>query len=327
MLEYNNVKFNSMIDVVFTDTHFGWKNNSMTWLNSQLNFIYKQFIPTIKRLSKKEPVRVIHCGDVFESRSTISTYVATKVVQAFKDIRSVCNDFVIVCGNHDFYSPNSDTVNTVKLLLSDTDITIVDQTMYEVDGHAFVPWYVWENGQFETNAKYIFCHADIVNGIIPVGAIGKSIFSGHIHTRMCRDSKGLYNLGSCYSLTFTDANSIRGFYVIENEKIQFIPNTESINFYRFYNDEILNKDINTLDHNDYIEIYVTETNMLNEDYITTIKRFTERFTHLWIIPQVVVNSGSINEDFKDYDIEAIMNDMIPEDLKEFFEKVKNRLNN
>ena len=85
-----------MIDVLFTDTHFGWKNNSMTWLNSQMNFIYKQFIPTIKKLSKKEPVRVIHLGDVFDSRSTISTYVATKVVEAFKDIRSVCNEFVIV---------------------------------------------------------------------------------------------------------------------------------------------------------------------------------------------------------------------------------------
>ena len=102
-----------MINVIFTDTHFGWKNNSMTWLNSQMDFIYKQFIPEIKRLSKDESVRVIHCGDVFDSRSTISTYVATKVVQAFKDIRSVCEDFVIVCGNHDFYSPNSDTVNTV----------------------------------------------------------------------------------------------------------------------------------------------------------------------------------------------------------------------
>ena len=91
-----------MIDVLFTDTHFGWKNNSMTWLNSQMNFIYNQFIPTIKKLSTKDDVRVIHLGDVFDSRSTISTYVASKVVQAFKDIRKWCDEFIIVCGNHDF---------------------------------------------------------------------------------------------------------------------------------------------------------------------------------------------------------------------------------
>ena len=316
-----------MIDVLFTDTHFGWKNNSMTWLNSQMNFIYKQFIPTIKKLSKKEPVRVIHLGDVFDSRSTISTYVATKVVEAFKDIRSVCNEFVIVCGNHDFYSPNSDTVNTVTLLLNNIDITIVDQDMYETDNHAFVPWYVYENGEFTTDAKYIFCHADIVNGVIPVGCIGKSIFSGHIHTPLCRNSKGLYNLGSCYSLNFADANSTRGFYVIENDKVQFIPNKESINFYRFYNDEILNKDIDSLNTNDYIEIYVSEINMSKDDYITAIKKFTDRFTHLWIIPQVVSNTSATGEDFKEYDIEAIMADMIPDDLQHFFEKVKNRINN
>ena len=316
-----------MIDVLFTDTHFGWKNNSMTWLNSQMNFIYKQFIPTIKKLSKKEPVRVIHLGDVFDSRSTISTYVATKVVDAFKDIRSVCNEFVIVCGNHDFYSPNSDTVNTVTLLLNNIDITIVDQDMYETDNHAFVPWYVYENGEFTTDAKYIFCHADIVNGVIPVGCIGKSVFSGHIHTPLCRNSKGLYNLGSCYSLNFADANSTRGFYVIENDKVQFIPNKESINFYRFYNDEILNKNIDSLNTNDYIEIYVSEINMSKDDYITPIKKFTDRFTHLWIIPQVVSNTSATGEDFKEYDIEAIMADMIPDDLQHFFEKVKNRLNN
>jgi hypothetical protein len=128
-------------------------------------------------------------------------------------------------------------------------------------------------------------------------------------------------------LNFADANSTRGFYVIENDKVQFIPNKESINFYRFYNDEILNKDIDSLNTNDYIEIYVSEINMSKDDYITAIKKFTDRFTHLWIIPQVVSNTSATGEDFKEYDIEAIMADMIPDDLQHFFEKVKNRLNN
>ena len=135
-----------MIDVIFTDTHFGWKNNSMTWLNSQMDFIYKQFIPEIKALKYLHgEVRVIHCGDVFDSRSTIGTYVASKVVQAFKDIRSVCDEFVILCGNHDFYSPNSDTVNTVKLFMSHLNIDIVDQEVLVRDNRAFVPWYAWQN--------------------------------------------------------------------------------------------------------------------------------------------------------------------------------------
>lgn len=316
-----------MIDVIFTDTHFGWKNNSMTWLNSQMNFIYQQLIPTIKKLSKEDKVRVIHCGDVFDSRSSISTYVATKVVKAFSDIRNVCDDFVIVCGNHDFYSPNSDTVNTVRLLLGHKNINIVDQELLEYDGHAFVPWYVYQNNDFKLSddIKYVFCHADIVLESIPETCWGKTILSGHIHTPLLRTKKGLYNLGSCYNLNFADANSERGFYIIKDNKITFHPNTVSITFHRLYNDDILDKDISNMNVDDYVELYVSEVNMVKESYINTIKKYTERFTHLWIIPQVITNNNLDTENFTGYDIEAIMDNMIPEELSEHYAKVKHKI--
>lgn len=314
-----------MIDVVFTDTHFGWKNNSMTWLNSQLNFIYKQFIPHIEMLHKKDAVRVIHCGDVFESRSTISTYVASKVVQAFKDIRKVCDELVIVCGNHDFYSPNSDTINTVKLFMSKLDIVIVDQQIYETGQHAFVPWYVWQSGCFETQAKYIFCHADILMEQIPSCCFGKTIFSGHIHTPNCNTKKELYNLGSCYSLTFADSNQYRGYYVISSGEPRFYCNNTSIKFHRLYNDEILKCNIASLNQDDYVELYVSETNMTSEEYIAVIKKFTERFTHLWIIPQVVSSADTINEGFTGYNLENIVEDIIPNELLPFYDKVKAKI--
>lgn len=315
-----------MIDVIITDTHFGWKNNSIKWLNSQTEFIYSQLIPKIKELKKQDKVRVIHCGDVFESRSTISTYIATKVVKIFSDIRSECDEFIIVCGNHDFYSPNSDTVNTVKLLFSNLDIIIVDKEIYEIDDHTFIPWYVWESGEFNINGKYVFCHADIVGGIIPDSCIGKNIFSGHIHTPLCRPKRGLYNLGSCYSLSFADSNSERGFYIIKNHEVSFEKNTVSIKFYRLYNEEILNADLSKYNDDDYIELYATETNLSREDYISTIKKFTDKFNHLWIIPQVSAGAEALNEDFKQYDIESIIESMVPEDIQEFYEILKKRIN-
>lgn len=316
-----------MIDVIFTDTHFGWKNNSMTWLNSQMNFIYKQFIPEIKHLRKiHKEVRVIHCGDVFDSRSTISTYVATKVVQAFKDIRSVCDDFVILCGNHDFYSPNSDEVNTVSLFMNNLDIKIVDKQIYETTTHAFVPWYVWHEGTFETDANYVFTHTDLLHDEIPDSCRDKMIMSGHIHTPRYDERRGRHNLGSCYSLNFADANQKRGYYILKQGQLSFEPNKVSINFYRLYNENILETDVDSLDPNDYIELYVSETNMIKESYIEAIKRFTERFSHLWIIPQVVALSENINEDFKGYDIEAIMEISIPEDLTDLYIKIKNKIN-
>ena len=316
-----------MIDVIFTDTHFGWKNNSMTWLNSQMRFIYEQFIPTIVELKRQDKVRVIHCGDVFDSRSTISTYVASKVVQAFKDIRTACDEFVIVCGNHDFYSPNSDTVNTVELFMSHMDIKIVDKEIYTTDRHAFVPWYVWENGEFElTDVDYVFCHADIVGGVIPPACIGKSVFSGHIHIPHYKETRGLYNLGSCYSLNFADSNSVRGFYIIKSGQVSFETNKVSINFHRLYNEEVLTTDISNYRVMDYVELYISQENMSKESYVAAIKKYTEYFTNLWIIPQTTQSNGTLNEDFTGYDIEAIMEASIPEDLTDFFQKVKNRIN-
>lgn len=313
-----------MIDVIFTDTHFGWKNNSMTWLNSQLNFIYKQFIPKIKELSKINDVRVIHCGDVFDSRSTISTYVATKVVKAFADIRANCKEFIILCGNHDFYSPNDDTINTVSLFMNNMNIDIVSQEVLERDGHAYIPWYKWiDRDNIDITEGFVFCHGDILNETLPEWARGRTIFSGHIHTP--GEKPGLFNLGSCYSLNFADSNSDRGFYIIKDGKISFIKNEVSIKFYRLYNDEILNKNIKDMNADDYIELYVTETNMSKESYVNSIKKYTERFSHLWIIPQVTEHTGTIDENFKGYDIEAIMEGMIPDDLTVFYSKVKNHL--
>ena len=65
--------------------------------------------------------------------------------------------------------------------------------------------------------------------------------------------------------------------------------------------------------------------MSKESYINAIKKYTEKFTHLWIIPQVSENTGTINEDFKGYDIEAIMEGMITEELVDFYKKVKHKL--
>jgi hypothetical protein len=67
--------------------------------------------------------------------------------------------------------------------------------------------------------------------------------------------------------------------------------------------------------------------MSREEYVTTIKKYTERFNHLWIIPQVVASTGQINEEFSGYDITDIMDSMIPDDLQEFYAKVKARINN
>lgn len=315
-----------MTTLLFTDTHFGWKNNSMSWLNSQLDFIYKEFIPTIQKYKKIDTVRVVHLGDVFDSRSTISTYVATKVIQAFIDIRKYCDEFVIVCGNHDFYSPNSDEVDSVNLFLNKTNITIVNKEILTIDNNCFIPWYKWEDVLNENiilhGVDNIFVHSDIFHDKLPQYLKHKNIYSGHIHIPQIKNN--LYNLGSCYSLNFADANQERGFYVIQNNKCEFITNNTSIKFYRIYGDKVLN--LNDIEEENYIELYVKESDLLKQEYIDAIKQYNEKYKHLWIIPILETNNNVDNIEFSKYDITTLIDNLITEDLLDYYKQVKQKLN-
>ena len=317
--------------VLFTDTHFGIKNNSMTWLNSQLDFIYKQLIPDLKKMKEEmDPIRdqltLIHLGDVFDSRSTISTYVATKVREAFVDLKLAVDQFNIVAGNHDFYSPNSDEVCSIDLLLSGLNINLFTQDSYLTrNGDLFLPWYQYQDiesvNQLIEQGKVdrIFTHADIVTEQTPYQGI--PIYSGHLHTPNIDPELNRYNLGSCYSLTFADSNDHRGYYILKGDKWKFVPNIQSIQFWRLYNEDIFDPYNAYIKDRDYIELYISESNMSDPKYIEKLNFFTQTYKNIWIIPQTNTNANYELEKFEGYDIKEITKNMIPENLQNKFEEV------
>lgn len=314
-----------MKKILFTDTHFGVKQNSITWLNSQKKFIYDQFIEYIINLH--EPVEIVHLGDVFDSRSSISTMIANEVVNMFKDICNCKNvaKFTIISGNHDFYSPNSDAINTINLLLSNISdkIHILYNEKY-IDGqYMYVPWYEWmdkdaiKNDIKKYDIKYIFTHADIVNEKTNLGKV--KIFSGHVHIPYIKGN--IYNLGSCFYLDFGDSNSQRGFYVLlDDGRLQFIENVTSIRFWRLYNDDIFN-DNSKMAREDYIEIYIEQNKMSEPLYHQELNEYQKQYKNLRIIPQINQSSDLQLSDFNGYDIENIITDFIPEKLKQKFNQI------
>lgn len=312
-----------MINILFTDTHFGVKQNSITWLNSQLDFIYKQLIPYIESLD--DEVRLIHLGDVFDSRSSISTMVASKVVDAFKELRSKVKKFVVIAGNHDYYSPNSSDIDTLSLILKNLDIDLITKGIHIDDDCIYVPWYSWgdeiiQDVIYQHDIKYLFTHADIVNESIKYKNV--AVFSGHIHIPELKQNS--YNLGSCYSINFADSNQERGFYVLKDNNLDFIPNNQSIKFWRFYNEDIFNIDFNNISEKDYIEIYLDKNNMLDDNYTHELNILTNKYKNLWIIPK---STQSINEDYKfeGYDIKSMTLEIIPDNLKEKFNQILNKI--
>lgn len=332
----------SKITFIITDTHFGVKQNSITWLNSQLDFMYKQLIPHIQQCIDSElydKIRLIHLGDVFDSRSTISTFVATKVVELFTKLSSMC-EVRIVAGNHDFYSPNSDEVDSLNLLLKNTGAILhtKDFEMNRIPNtkeyELFIPWYKWGNEVIDSMMKYhgkeivnVFTHADIVHEQIPFKNLHKNtrVFSGHIHIPNFK--KNLYNIGSCYSLDFADANQYRGYYtMVDNGDPIFYCNNISIKFWKLYNEDIFDeKKVNNITGNDYVELYISQTNMTDPKYLEKINEMACSLRNVWIIPQTEEVLGDDLEKFEGYDIEKITMKMIPDELKNKFEMVLNSL--
>ena len=313
-----------MKTILITDTHFGTRQNSMTWLRSQMDFFKKQLIPYIE---KNGDCRLVHLGDVFDSRSTISTMVAKQVVGMFKEISELVKEFIIIGGNHDYYSPNSDDIDTLNLLLGNLNIKLVTKNILidKENKHIYVPWYQWiESAQAiqdlidTNNIKRVFTHADIINE--PVNIRCQELYSGHIHIPNCKGR--IRNLGSTYALNFADANSKRGFYVIDGDKLSFIENVTSIKFYKFYNDDIFT--LNNINQDDYIELYINQDNMTQSVYIDKINEIVKTWKNTWLIPQTTISDGSINETtFDGYDIETITRELVPDNLKDKFEMVVN----
>lgn len=314
-----------MKTIIFTDTHFGVKQNSITWFKSQKKFIEEQLMPYIKSLD--DDVKLIHLGDVFDSRSTISTYIATEVVSLFEKLRGMVKEFIVIGGNHDYYSPATDRIDTLSLLFDKLDIQLVTRSLL-IDGiDAYIPWYEWLNYKDhirdlikQYGIKNIYTHADIVCEDPQIPSTTR-VYSGHMHTPKIRSN--LYNLGSCYYLNFADSTGDRGFYVVdEKNNVKFIKNDRSIKFWRFYNKDILNLDYSKFKPQDYFELYVNQDNLQNLEYSKIISEFIDKYKNCWVIPQYSSSIDGDNDlDINKRDIEQMIQDLIPDNLKEKFNKI------
>ena len=272
----------------------------------------------------KQPVQLIHLGDVFDSRSTISTLVASRIVKLFKSLRKVVKEFIIIDGNHDYYSPNSDEVDTLSLLLGNLDINIINRNILIKGSDMFVPWYQWDPIKIQErvnkgNIKNIFTHADIVTEGCPI--TGCKVYSGHIHIPYIKGNT--INLGSCYALNFSDSNSERGFYKLDDNGLEFIPNKYSIKFYRIYNNEIF--DDYNFNSNDYIEIYIDDNKMSIKEYRNKLSYYTKKYKNLRIIPNKT-DIGSIDcESLGNYDLTTIIKSLIPKELIDKFKIIEEQV--
>lgn len=237
------------LQIILSDTHFGVKNNSKVWLDSQLSFIKNGLIKFIDKFNEKYKIAVIHCGDMFDSRTTVNIMTFNKVNSIINEISNKVHEFIIIGGNHDYYlnEPVKENTSSLDLLDVPDNCKIVTGFNVESDNcnaiymneHAtFMPWFAFlHKDTLEYVCKdntLIFTHTDpwhLEDWQKQIITKKNNIVTGHIHQPKFKDN--LYGIGSCFAIDFNDANSQRGFYIMKNwdiKTLKLVENKSSIKF-------------------------------------------------------------------------------------------------
>lgn len=308
-----------MNTILITDTHFGVRQNSLSWFRSQMRFIEKEFIPLVEALDG--PKRIVHLGDVFDIRGSVSTYIATEVRRLFERLGDIC-PVTVIAGNHDFYSPTTDEYCALELVLSNIPgVDLVLRDIKEDEYGVYIPWYVQERqGISELSKEYagktIYTHADLV---LDRPKLYTTVISGHIHIPLFDGFRK--NLGSCFPLTFADSNSLRYVYIFDGEMLRPVPNTRSIRFWRLYGEDA---DWGEVSPEDYIEWYIDGTLLCTESFAKVLSVKRSMYKELTVVPQSTKFSEDI--DIYNYNIETTMEQFVPEELRDLYNKVSKRVN-
>lgn len=241
---------------IITDQHFGARNDSISFLDFYQKFYDDTFFTT---LIKNEIKILLILGDTFDRRKYINFLSLKKTKEMFFDKLLELNIEVhMLAGNHDTYFKNSDSVNSVDLLLKEyNNINVIDTPKtIEIYGVkiCMIPWICADNYNEcldeikNTDARICMGHFEIAGFAMHKGMASEegldrklfrkfiNTFSGHYHHRSNSDS--IYYLGNPYQLTWSDYDDVRGFhlYDLQNYDLQFIPNTNEMFFKIVYND-------------------------------------------------------------------------------------------
>ena len=116
-----------MRELVIGDLHFGIKNNSISWLESQLDFFHNQIFPILK---DKDINRCIFLGDLTDIRYSINQQIGIELKKLFREILNEFPkiDFYLLAGNHDYYSPLEEFVsyNSYELIFGQEFVNCYD---------------------------------------------------------------------------------------------------------------------------------------------------------------------------------------------------------
>lgn len=238
---------------IITDQHFGARKSSKF-----LHDFFKKFYDTVffPYLEENNIKTVIDMGDTFDNRRSIDLWALEWAKENYYDRLQQLGVMVhTIVGNHTAYYKNTNSVNSVGLLLKEYDNIKIYSEVEEVKLDQlkvlFVPWINQENEENtrksiqKSKSKVAMGHLEL-NGFrahrghvmedgMNVDLFNKFdiVYSGHFHTRS-NDGKIFY-LGNPYEMYWNDVNDTRGFHIFDTETLEHTPiNNPYKLFYNIY---------------------------------------------------------------------------------------------
>lgn len=209
---------------MFTDIHFGRKNNSELHNQDCLNFI-EWFCGEVS--SDPEIDCIAFLGDWHEHRSSVNGMTLQHSFNGAKRINELGLPVFFITGNHDMFFRNKRDVSTTNHFepLENFHIVNNEPLVLEKNKVAFFP-YLFESEYLtllpEYAAKYsvLFGHFEfkgfVLTGETKVAEHGpdhtkfsqpKRLFSGHYHKRQMQDN--IVYIGNAFPGDFGDANDFK----------------------------------------------------------------------------------------------------------------------
>lgn len=223
--------------LLFTDLHFGKKNNSSLHNQDCVDFI--DFV--IEQVKKDPEIDAIaFLGDWFENRNAINVMTLDMADTAADKLDALGLPIFFDIGNHDLYHRHTRVVYSPKPFKDKKNFIIVDHFIVVNDDLLFTPYLFHDEYpqmvKFNGKTKYAFGHFEFKNFVLtgthnimekgPDHTTFKDftyIFSGHYHKRQIKDNT-IY-IGNTFPMDYGDeGDKARGVCVLDtrNDDVQFI---------------------------------------------------------------------------------------------------------
>ena len=211
-----------MKSVVFTDIHFGLKNNSDEFNKNCLDFLDFMIEKT------KDIDTCFFLGDWHHYRSNLAVNTLCASIEGLKKISQAYKQVYMIVGNHDMFYRNRLDVHSMTIAKQFPNITVVEKPTM-VEDCLLLPWLVDDDKLSNYKAKYIFGHLELpsfyLNKKIKMeGDFNpmayreiRAVYSGHFH---CRQQKNnIWYVGACFSHDFSDVDDWKnkGFMIFDSE--------------------------------------------------------------------------------------------------------------